>query len=60
MVYNRNQVVGANESPWYQRYIPQQAPLDTTTMFVIGGSVALVATVLIVKQVKSKKKRKRR
>lgn len=62
MVYvsSRPQVLGANVVDAYQRYIVQQPPLNVTTVAIVGGSLALVATVLIVKNMKSKKRGKRK
>jgi len=59
MLYNSNkQVLGANVIDKYARYLPQQSPMNMTTVAIVGGSIALVAVVLIVKARKKKGKRK--
>lgn len=59
MLYNSNkQVLGANVVDTYARWLPQQAPASPVTIAVVGGSIALVAVILIVKARKKKGKRK--
>ena len=71
MLYNsgsRNQVrslsgvevLGANVVDAYARYLPQQAPANPVTIAIVGGSLALVAVVLVVKHYKGKKKGKKK
>ena len=57
MIYNSRsqQMLGTNIVDTYARYLPQQAPISMTTVAIIGGSLALIAVVIVVKQIKSKK-----
>lgn len=61
MIYsNASQALGETPDYAFQRYIVRQPPLNVTTVAIVGGSLALVATVLVVKKYRGKKKRKKR
>lgn len=53
-------MLGTNIVDAYSRYVVQAPPPKMTTIAIVGGSIALVATIAIVKTYKGKRKRKKR